>query len=318
MKTTNSNTKFPATAKKEPYVSMDRDERDLLRTLGLRERALYLELKWLADFKTGQVKQFRRRVVTYQFLADLITVPTAQGRAADTMNAKEACRVLIKLHQAGLVGEIHSDALKGLQFALPMSPISKDFARQARQLVPTAGARVAEKLPNDAAVDCGENPMMTGLCERSDRSLSVVTSFEEDQYDFHTDISNIAAVHGTAADRAAAGVVFQEIPVGSGEREPGAETANTLTVEAIKRRLRESRSEFSWVDHAESGAMYRRWIAGGHSPEKFEAAVKSVEDDFSVEPTPRAVDIELRGDSSRKDAMLREEQRARRRRGVAL
>ena len=27
-------------AKKEAYMSMDRDERDILRTLGLRERAL--------------------------------------------------------------------------------------------------------------------------------------------------------------------------------------------------------------------------------------------------------------------------------------
>ena len=64
--------------------------------------------------------------------------------------------------------------------------------------------------------------------------------------------------------------------------------------------------------------MYRRWIAAGHSPEKFERAVGAVEDDFSIEPTPRAIDGELRGDSSRKDAMMREEQRARRRRGVAL
>ena len=104
MKTTNENSTTPANAKKEAYVSMDREERDILRTLGLRERALYPELKWLASFKSGQVQHFGKRVVTYQFLADLITVPTTQGRAADTMNAKEACRVLMKLHEAGLVG----------------------------------------------------------------------------------------------------------------------------------------------------------------------------------------------------------------------
>lgn len=318
MKTTNQNPASKASAKKEAYVSHDREERDILRTLGLRERALYPELKWLASFKTGQVEPFGRRVVTYQLLADLITVPTTQGRAVDTMNAKEACRVLMKLHDAGLVGEIHNDPVKGLHFALPMSPISREVARNMRMAAQAERSIGAGKLPNGAPVKSPGNPITTGLSEGSDLSLSVMTSSEGDQYDFHTDISNIAAVHGTAADRAAAAVVFQKIPAGSGAWEPGAETANTLTVEAIKKRLRGSRSEFNWIDHAESGAMYRRWIAAGHSPEKFEIAVQSVEDDFSVEPTPRAVDSELRGDSSRKDAMLREEQRARRRRGVAL
>ena len=119
-------------AKKEAYMSMDRDERDILRTLGLRERALYPELKWLASFKTGEVQHFGKRVITFQFLADLITVPTTQGRAADTMNAKEACRVLMKLHDAGLVGEIENHPTKGLRFALPMSPICKKTAHKLR------------------------------------------------------------------------------------------------------------------------------------------------------------------------------------------
>lgn len=318
MKTTNKKPASKAGPKKEPYVSHDREERDLLRTLGLRERALYPELKWLASFTTGQVEQFGRRVVTYQFLADLITVPTTQGRAADTMNAKEACRVLMKLHEAGLVGEIHNDPVKGLHFALPMSPISKEVARKLRQAAQAEGSFVAAKLPNDTPVIFSQSPMATGLSEGSDLSLSVMTISKGDQYNFHTDISNIAAVHGTAAARDAVAGAPLKIPAASGAREPGAATANSLTVEAIKERLRGSRSEFNWIDHAESGAMYRRWVAAGHSPEKFEAAVQSVESDFSVEPTPRAVDIELRGDTSRKDAMLREEQRARRRRGVAL
>lgn len=318
MKTTNPNPESRGTAKKEAYVSMDREERDILRTLGLRERALYPELKWLASFKTGHVQQFGKRVVTYQFLADLITVPTTQGRAADTMNAKEACRVLIKLHEAGLVGEIHNDPVKGLQFALPMSPISKESARKARQLAQADGSRVVEKLPNDTTVNYVESPMTTGLSVGSDPALSVMTSSEGDQYDFHTDISNLAALHGTAAARDSVACAFPRGLGASGDAEHGANSARPLTVEAIKQRLRGSRSGFGWIDHAESGVMYRRWVTAGHSPAKFEQAVCSVEADFTVEPTPRAIDSELRGDSSRKDAMVREEQRARRRRGVAL
>ena len=133
MKSTPQKAATPPKTKKEPYVSMDRDERDLLRTLGLRERALYSELKWLASFKTGAVQHFGKRVITFQYLADLITVPTTQGRAADTMNAKEACRVLMRLHDAGLVGEIENHPTKGLRFALPMSPISREAALALRQ-----------------------------------------------------------------------------------------------------------------------------------------------------------------------------------------
>lgn len=318
MKTTNQNRASTPTAKKEAYVSLDREERDVLRTLGLRERALYPELKWLASFKTGQVQPFGKRVITYQFLADLITVPTTQGRAADTMNAKEACRVLIKLHEAGLVGEIHNDPDKGLHFALPMSPICKDSARKLRQAAQAEAQLAAKKLPNATPFHFSKNPMPTGLYEESDLPLSVMTISKGDQYDFHTDISNIAAFYGTAAARDCVAGAFLKIPAGSGDREPGAEVANSLTVEAIKKRLRGSRSEFSWIDHAESGSMYRRWIAAGHTPEKLELAVQSVEDDFSVEPTPRAIDSELRGDSSRRDALMRQEQRTKRRGGVAL
>ena len=305
-------------AKKEAYMSMDRDERDILRTLGLRERALYPELKWLASFKTGEVKHFGKRVITFQFLADLITVPTTQGRAADTMNAKEACRVLMKLHDAGLVGEIENHPTKGLRFALPMSPICKKTALKLRHEAKAQEQSEPEKLPNEAPSETTENPMATRPGEQSAPSLSVMTISKGDQYHFHTDVSNLAAVHRTAAARdSVAGASLKHL-VDASVNELGGATADALTVEVIKRRLRASRSEFSWIDQPESGAMFRRWVAAEHSAEKFEDAVRAVEADFSIEPTPRAIDCELRGGGARRDAMLRAEQKARRRRGVAL
>ncbi len=305
-------------AAKEAYMSMDRDERDILRTLGLRERVLYPELKWLASFKTGEVKHFGRRVITFQFLADLITVPTTQGRAADTMNAKEACRVLMKLHDAGLVSEIENHPTKGLRFALPMSPICKKTALKLRQVAKAEENSGPLKLPNDVTSDSFGNPIATRTYEPSPPSLSVMTISKGDQYDFHTDISNLAAVHGTAAARDSVADDFLKPLVETSAHEPGAATANILTVEVIKERLRTSRSEFGWIDQPESGAMFRRWVAAAHSPEKFEQAVQAVEADFSIEPTPRAVDRELRDGGARRVAILRAEQTARRRRGVAL
>jgi hypothetical protein len=198
--TTNIATSAPK-AKQEAYISMDREERDILRTLGLRERALYPELKWLASFKTGEVKHFGKRVITFQFLADLITVPTTQGRAADTINAKEACRVLMRLHDAGLVGEIENHPTKGLRFALPMSPICKKTALKLRHEAKALEQSEPEKLPNDALAETAGNPIAMGPGEQFASSLSVMTISKGDQYDFHTDISNLAALHGSAVDR---------------------------------------------------------------------------------------------------------------------
>lgn len=315
--TTNKSTSAPK-AKREAYVSMDREERDILRTLGLRERALYPELKWLASFKTGEVKHFGKRVITFQFLADLITVPTTQGRAADTMNAKEACRVLMRLHEAGLVSEIDNHPTKGLRFALPMSPICKKTALKLRQAAMADEQNAPEKLPNAVPVKTAENSIAMRACEQSESSLSVMMISEGEQYNFHTDISNLAAVHGTAAARSSVAGTHPKQIVVSTEPEPCGATADALTVEAIKERLRGSQSAFSWIDHAESAQMYRRWVAAGHSVKRFEAAVCAVENDFNIEPTPRAIDSELRGGGGRRDAMLRAEQSARRRRGVAL
>ena len=309
----------PATKdRKEAYMSMDRDERDILRTLGLRERALYPELKWLASFKTGAVMHFGKRVITFQFLADLITVPTTQGRAADTMNAKEACRVLMRLHEAGLVSEIDNHPAKGLSFALPMSPICKKTALKLRQAAKADDQNEPEKLPNDTSDKTAKNPIAMRVGEESASSLSVLMISEGEQYDFHTDISNLAAVHGTAPARSSVAVAHPKQIFVPAEPEPRGATADALTVEGIKERLRRSQSAFSWIDHAESGVMYRRWIAAGHNVERFEAAVCAVENDFNIEPTPRAIDGELRGGGARRDAMLRADQTARRRRGVAL
>jgi hypothetical protein len=171
MKPTKSTT---TPVKKEAYMSMDRDERDILRTLGLRERALYSELKWLASFKTGEVQHFGKRVITFQFLADLITVPTTQGRAADTMNAKEACRVLMKLHDAGLVGEIENHPTKGLRFALPMSPICKKTALKLRHEAKAQEQSEPEKLPNDTPAETAKYLTDMRAGGQSTPSLSVI------------------------------------------------------------------------------------------------------------------------------------------------
>ena len=178
-----------------------------------------------------------------------------------------------------------------------------------------------EKLPNEAHGNLPENPIAMRVCEPSPSSLSVLTISKGDQYDFHTDISTLAAVHGTAKTPARDAVAGGNLEFESASQtdEPRGATASGLTIDEIKSRLRRSSAGFSWIDHAESAAIYGRWIAANHSAQRFEEAVAAVEADFSIEPTPRAVDAELRGGGQyKREAMMRAEQQARRRRGVAL
>lgn len=296
--------------KKEPYVSIDRDERDTLRTLSHRERALYMELKWLADFKTGAVKKFGRRVVTYQMLAELISVPARQGRAADDFDAKEACRILMRLHDAGLVGEITTDPAHGLTFALPLSPIAKEAARRERQRDAECGAKLPGTFPSEKA---------GGVPDRSPRSLenaslSVMTMLEEHQYPFNnTDGAAVAADEAAAARSEAAGLLPE---TGRADGAAGASAADALTPQVIKAELRARR--FNYVDSRESALMYERWIGVGTSRRRFAQAVEAVSDDFTVMPTPAEVDRELRRPGQHRDTAMREQQKRERRGRVAL
>jgi len=202
--------------------------------------------------------------------------------------------------------------------------------REAELAKPVEAAKTTPKLPNEAAntapklpiqprLKSPANPLTTGVSKESTPPLSVMKNFKEVQYDFHTDLANIVAVHGTATHRDDVAVISsQKQSLASLAYESRGATANILTLEMIQERLRTSRAEFSWIEQTESKVIYRRWIAANHSPERFEEAVRAVEDDFSVEPTPRAVDSALRNPDSKRDDMLRAEQRARRRRGVQL
>ena len=301
---------------KEWFMSMDREERDILRTLGLRERALYPELKWLADFKTGQIKHFGRRRITYQFLADLIAVPSSQGREAEIIDAKEVTRLLMRLHKAGLVGEIDNDPVKGLRFALPLSPIFKEQARKQRQIQNECEQNNEARLPNQAHDKTPENPTITGACVQPALSLSVMKRIEDHQYLFNTD-SNETAAHLAAAARDSVTGSFlgaqNQLPT-----VPRGATSNALTIETIKLRLRASRSSFSWIDMPVSETIYQRWVNLGYSRKHFDDAVRMVEEDFTVEPTPREVDQVLRTGSLSAEIRQREAQKKKRRGGVQL
>ncbi|MBK7654617.1 MAG: hypothetical protein IPJ18_05265 [Betaproteobacteria bacterium] len=108
----------------EVYVSINRRERDALALIGLRDRCLYMELKWLANFKTGHVGWFQKQKLTWAQIAALINVPGVQGRGQGNMDDTQASDCVNRLMQAGLVCDVaRREDNNGLCFKLPMSPI---------------------------------------------------------------------------------------------------------------------------------------------------------------------------------------------------
>ncbi|MBA4093479.1 MAG: hypothetical protein C0489_05270 [Candidatus Accumulibacter sp.] len=115
-------------SKAKRYVSLGFDELDQLQELGWGERAMYLELKRLANFKTGKVGVFRSQALTWEELGRRVSVPSAQGRAAKLVDGKEAALMVGRLEAAGLVSDQGRRENKGLTLMLPLSPIGSASA----------------------------------------------------------------------------------------------------------------------------------------------------------------------------------------------
>lgn len=115
-------------SRKKHYVSLGFHELDLLQKLGWGERAMYLELKRMSNFKTGQVGVFRSQALSWEELGRLVSVPSAQGRAAKLVDGKEAALMVGRLEAAGLVSDQGRRENKGLTLMLPLSPIGSASA----------------------------------------------------------------------------------------------------------------------------------------------------------------------------------------------
>ena len=105
-KTTNTQPVKEGTA----YISFNRDEWAALQKLGFRERWAYAQLKWLANFKTGMVGNFRKQRLSYQEIANLVTAPGVQGRGMGNIDDTQAADFLQRMAAVGLLARRRSKA----------------------------------------------------------------------------------------------------------------------------------------------------------------------------------------------------------------
>lgn len=196
-------------SKSKHYVSLGLHELDLLQGLGWGERAMYLELKRLSNFKTGKVGVFLSQALTWEELGRRVSVPSAQGRPAKLVDGKEAALMVGRLEAVGLVADQGRRENGGLTLTLPLSPIGSSpsmveatkAAPQASTLTEGAIEPMTEALsdvrggaesttgviPDDWGDEPPEIQSATALDgEPSPLSGSAVQSFAGDQGDSRT------------------------------------------------------------------------------------------------------------------------------------
>ena len=258
--------------KKEPYVSIDMEETKKLRQLSFRERWLYLELKWLANFRTGKVGRYLNRTIDYTYLAGLVSVPATQGRAAESVTGGDVKRMLDHLRQAELISEICDEGAKGLSFNLLVSPI-EPVAKTTNGIQSLGG----EMLQVTKAEKSSEKPASVGISSEQDNAQSVLMSFGHNNTFFNTDSND------------GAGDTPAHTPVRP-ETLPAQTTRGGLSAAQFHKRLTESWFAFQYLDTDVSRTFYRGWENRHVTEAEFDLAVERVETDESVTPTPGAVE----------------------------
>lgn len=109
---------------KAVYVSLNLAEYEILMSkASFAEMGMYLILKKMANFKTGEVGSFRQQKLNYEKLAQQLSRPTRNTAPAETFDRGQARNIVARLERIGLVSEIRiaNDALK---MRLPLSPIN--------------------------------------------------------------------------------------------------------------------------------------------------------------------------------------------------
>lgn len=146
-------------AETEVYISFGKREWAALRQVCLRSLRLYSELKWLANFKTGVVGTFKEQKLSYEGLAQMVSIPVRQGMSAShaTVDGTEIRRLLERLEGLGLVADRVHDGTR-LTMTLPMSPIRASKPEAVRnKTAKQASARTA-KVVSIPGIEVSQEP----------------------------------------------------------------------------------------------------------------------------------------------------------------
>jgi len=271
----------PAPAR-DAYVSFNKDEWAALQKLGFRERWAYMQFKWLANFKTGMVGNFRKQRLTFQDIAKLVTAPGVQGRGMGSIDDTQAADFLGCLADVGLLVRHSNRANGGLLFELPLSPIN----RQASALKTSAPMPEAQRgSPEGISPDWGaaegvfspdadtppfdDCPMTMPLSGASDPALSVMALTKLKN---NTVGAGSASADAAPPSRATGAAADPENP----HREPS--TGAPLTVREIHAAIAGNWT-FTQTETPEAWTLYESWASAGITLSDLQSAMTSMDEE---------------------------------------
>ena len=272
-----------ATAKaRDAYISFNKDEWNALQKLGFRERWAYMQFKWLANFKTGMVGNFRKQRLSYQDIADLVTAPGVQGRGMGNIDDTQAADFLQRLAAVGLVVQHPNRANGGLLLELPLSPINrKPVASNAltpmQAISPDQPSSQGAISPEDEVPPFDENLAGTPVCDDASLSQSVMALTKLKNNTGEARAANAAAPTPSRATGAAAAL---ENP----HKLPTA--AAPLTAREIHAAIAGDWT-FTQTETPEATALYESWAGAGITLSDLHTAMASLGEVASgTDPTP--------------------------------
>lgn len=241
-----------------------------------------MQLKWLANFKTGMVGNFRKQRLTYQDIANLVTAPGVQGRGMGNIDDTQAADFMGRLADVGLLVQHSKRANGGLLFELPLSPINRQVStlktpvpttqqpgRATEQISPDWDTPEGVFSPDDDTPPFDDIPMATRLSEVVDPSLSVLALTKLKN---NTDGAGSASADAAPSSRAIGAAAALENP----HRQSSA--AAPLTAREIHAAIAGNWT-FSETGTPDAWTLYASWAGAGIALDDLHVAMTSLEED---------------------------------------
>jgi len=295
------------TPAREAYISFNRDEWAALELVGYRERWTYMQLKWLANFKTGVVGNFGKQKLTYTALAKLITAPGVQGRGMGNTDDTQARDILQRLQAVGLVGDINTRTKGGLTFDLLLSPINRKSTKSTGQVAEQAAPLnispeqeghdrfIFPDQPDDEGPFSPDDDVPSFLQERVSTGLAADFPFPQSvmtlkESNNNTGVPPTAYAAGAPHSRSPFAAASPELTA-QGNTKPLPPGQRTLSARDIQQNLADDWT-CSNTDTYEALALYRKWSMNGITQDLLDEAKEADaagQDPHSYTYTPMAL-----------------------------
>lgn len=240
---------------KAVYVSLNLAEYEILMSkASFSEMGMYLILKKMANFKTGEVGSFRQQKLNYEKLAQQLSRPTRNTAPAEAFDRGQARNIVARLERIGLVSEIRitNDALK---MRLPLSPINALDEVPPEELSPVLG-KTAE-FQHEQLVKSPIGPADADFWDDDPFAINTDKNHQYNQYHHHshTDdtVSNDDIDKGEGTSPSAARRIHPQ-PI----LEKGEGMSAKLTAMQIEEELKKA-GGFRLLDHQVSKGIMRSW-----------------------------------------------------------